>query len=246
MLTAIMSDIHGNREAFAACLAHAGRAGIDRIVYLGDYVGYGADPGWVLETVQSHVREGAVALLGNHDQAIAGSDEDMNSDARAAIRWTREQLSASARSFIAGLPLTHRVGHRLFTHANGHAPGEWAYIRGQSEAEWSLRRTDARITICGHVHVPALYAIARGKPSLAHTPASGVAVPLLATRQWLCTIGSVGQPRDGNPAAAYALLDNQHDTLTSVRVPYDIESAAQKILAAGLPQRFAARLHLGR
>ncbi|HZY13865.1 MAG TPA: metallophosphoesterase family protein [Beijerinckiaceae bacterium] len=246
MLTAIMSDIHGNREALAACVAHAERLGIDRIIYLGDYVGYGADPGWVLETVQGHVREGAIALLGNHDEAIVGSDEDMNSDARAAIRWTRRELSESARVFLAGLPLMHRERHRLFAHANGHAPGQWAYIQGPIEAEWSLRRTDARIMICGHVHVPALYAIARGKPTLAHTPGSGVAVPLLATRQWLCTIGAVGQPRDGNPAAAYALLDDERDTLTSVRVPYDIETAAQKILAAGLPLRFAARLHLGR
>jgi diadenosine tetraphosphatase ApaH/serine/threonine PP2A family protein phosphatase len=245
MLTAIMSDIHGNREAFAACLAHARRVGIDRFVYLGDYVGYGADPGWVLDTVQSHVREGAIALVGNHDQAIAGSDEDMNNDARTAIRWTRGQLSESARAFLAELPLTHREGHRLFVHANGHAPAQWDYIHGPIEAEWSLRRTDARITICGHVHVPALYAIARGKPTLVHTPASGVAVPLLATRRWLCTIGAVGQPRDDNPAAAYALLDDERDTLTTVRVPYDIESAAQKILAAGLPPRFATRLYFG-
>ena len=246
MLTAIMSDIHGNREAFAACLAHARRSGVDRLLYLGDYVGYGADPGWVVDTVQSHVREGAIALLGNHDQAIAGSDEDMNDDARAAIRWTRAQLSESARAFLAELPLTYREGHRLFVHANGHAPAQWDYIHGPVEAGWSLRLTDARITFCGHVHVPALYAIARGKSILVHTPASGVAIPLLATRRWLCTIGAVGQPRDGNPAAAYALLDRERETLTSVRVAYDIDSAAQKIIAAGLPPRFAARLHLGR
>jgi predicted phosphodiesterase len=125
MLTAIMSDIHGNREAFAACLAHARRSGVNRLLYLGDYVGYGADPGWVLDTVQSHVREGAIALVGNHDQAIGGSDEDMNNDARAAIRWTRAQLNGSARAFLTALPLTHREGHRLFVHANAHAPGQW-------------------------------------------------------------------------------------------------------------------------
>ena len=246
MLTAIMSDIHGNREAFAACLEHARRAGASRMIYLGDYVGYGADPGWVTETVQSHVREGAVALIGNHDHAIAGSDENMNAEARAAIVWTRGELNDAQRAFLAALPLTHREGHRLYVHANAWAPAQWGYIQGPIEAELSLRRTDARITICGHTHIPAIYGMSPAKPAVGHTPATGVAVPLLRSRHWLCTIGAVGQPRDGNPAAAYALLDDVSDTLTTVRVPYDVESAAQKIVAAGLPPRLAARLHLGR
>ena len=86
MLIALMTDIHGNREAFEACLAHARRSQVERTIYLGDYVGYGADPAWVVETVRSHVEAGAVALLGNHDTAVLGSDQDMNADARAAIR----------------------------------------------------------------------------------------------------------------------------------------------------------------
>jgi diadenosine tetraphosphatase ApaH/serine/threonine PP2A family protein phosphatase len=246
MLTAIMSDIHGNREAFSACLAHARRAGVDRLVYLGDYVGYGADPGWVLETVRSHVRDGAIALMGNHDDAITGADEDMHADAQAAIRWAREQINDDARAFVAALPLTHRNGHRLFVHANAWAPSRWGYIRGPIEAERSMRRTDARITICGHVHVPALYAMTPSKPAISYKPVAGVAVPLLASRHWLYTVGAVGQPRDGNPAAAYALLDDTRDMLTTVRVPYDVETAAQKIIAAGLPPPLAARLHIGR
>ena len=129
MLTAIMSDIHGNREALAACVAHAERLGIDRIIYLGDYVGYGADPGWVLETVQGHVREGAIALLGNHDEAIVGSDEDMNSDARAAIRWTRRELGESARVFLAGFsptPMATRPASGLISRGRSRRNGACA------------------------------------------------------------------------------------------------------------------------
>ena len=246
MRIALMSDIHGNREAFEACLAHARWAKVQRTVFLGDYVGYGADPGWVVETVRSHVDEGAVALLGNHDAAVLGSDEAMNADARAAIRWTRGQLDEDARAFLAGLPLTHREGDRLYVHANGWAPGAWDYILGPVEAERSLRRTDARVTLCGHVHAPALYSMAPGRPACGYTPIPGVAVPLLPTRRWLAVIGAVGQPRDGDPAAAYGLLDDARQTLTTVRVPYDMEAAARKIAAAGLPARLAARLGLGR
>jgi diadenosine tetraphosphatase ApaH/serine/threonine PP2A family protein phosphatase len=246
MLIAIMSDIHGNREAFAACLAHARESGAGRTIYLGDYVGYGADPGWVVQTVRSHVKAGAIALLGNHDDAVLAPDDGMNVDARAAIEWTRGQLDDAAREFLAALPLSYREGPRLYVHANAWAPRQWGYILGPIEAERSLRGTDARITFCGHVHAPALYAMTADKPARAYTPPSGIAVPLLASRHWLCTIGAVGQPRDGNPAAAYALLDDVRGTLTTIRVPYDVDAAAEKIIAAGLPTRLATRLRLGR
>jgi len=165
---------------------------------------------------------------------------------RPPLQELEQSLNDAQRAFLAALPLTHREGHRLYVHANAWAPAHWGYIQGPIEAELSLRRTDARITICGHTHIPAIYGMSPAKPAVGHTPAIGVAVPLLRSRHWLCTIGAVGQPRDGNPAAAYALLDDVSDTLTTVRVPYDVESAAQKIVAAGLPPRLAARLHLGR
>jgi diadenosine tetraphosphatase ApaH/serine/threonine PP2A family protein phosphatase len=246
MLIALMADIHGNREAFEACLAHARRVKAERFVFLGDYVGYGADPGWVVETVREQVRAGAVALQGNHDAAVLGFDDDMNADARAAIRWTRGRIDADARAFLSGLPLTIRDGDILYVHANAWAPGAWGYVLGPVEAERSLCRTEARVTICGHVHAPALYAMAPGRPACGHTPVPGVAVPLLATRRWLAVMGAVGQPRDGNPAAAYGLLDDARHALTIVRVAYDVEAAARKIIAAGLPPRQAARLFLGR
>lgn len=246
MRIALMSDIHGNREAFEACLAHARRSGADRFVFIGDYVGYGADPAWVLETVRAQVEAGAIALLGNHDAAVSGSVANMNADARAALLWTRGQLDDAARQFLASLPLTHREGDSLFVHANAWSPGEWGYVLGPVEAERSMRRTDARVTFCGHVHVSALFSMGPGKPACGHAPVPGVAVPLLPTRRWLVVVGAVGQPRDGNPAACYALLDDAPRTLTIIRVPYDVDAAAQKILAAGLPPRLAARLLVGR
>lgn len=246
MLTAIMSDIHANKEALVACMAHARRAGALRTIYLGDYVGYGADPVWVLETVRGEVEAGAVALLSNHDEAVMVRDDQLNKDARAAIEWTRTQIGDSMRAFLAERPLSHREGHRLYVHANAWAPAGWAYITNAVEAERSLRRTDARITICGHVHKPALYVMSADKPAQPFIPIAGSSVPLIQRRHWLCVVGSVGQPRDGNPAAAYSLLDDATDTIVSVRVPYDVETAAAKILAAGLPARLAERLHVGR
>ena len=104
MLIALLTDIHGNREAFEACLAHARFLKAERLIFLGDYVGYGADPVWSVETVMELVDEGAVALLGNHDAAVDGSDADMNSLARAAIAWTRTQLRPEHRAFLSTLP----------------------------------------------------------------------------------------------------------------------------------------------
>ena len=103
MRIGILTDIHGNREALSACLTHARLLGVDRLIFLGDYVGYGADPVWVVETIMRLVEGGAVALLGNHDAAIDGSDEDMNTLAQEAIRWTRTRLGPDHRAFLSGL-----------------------------------------------------------------------------------------------------------------------------------------------
>lgn len=246
MLIALFTDIHGNREAFEACLAHAARHPIDRFVFLGDYVGYGADPRFVVETVRGFAERGAVALLGNHDSAAIGNPERMNDEASLAIEWTRQQLDAGQREFLAGLPLTAQEDDRLYVHASAASPARWDYVIDERAAFRSLDATDSPLTFCGHVHVPALFHLsAIGK--IAHfEPVPDVATPLTQQRRWLAVIGAVGQPRDRNPAACYALYDDMARTLSYVRVPYDIETAQRKIRAAGLPLFLSARLALGR
>jgi predicted phosphodiesterase len=246
MLIAILTDIHGNREAFEACLAHARSLKVDRIVLLGDYVGYGADPAWVVDAVRTLVAEGAVALQGNHDAAIDGSDADMNSLARDALRWTRNQLGMQQREFLAGLPLTHEEGSVLYVHANAYAPANWDYMSGQMEAMRHFMLTEAQITFCGHVHVPMLYHMSTTAKVGAFSPVADNDIPLLASRRWLAVIGAVGQPRDGVAAANYAVFDAAQQHLRYLRVPYDTATAARKVRAAGLPEKLALRLELGR
>jgi diadenosine tetraphosphatase ApaH/serine/threonine PP2A family protein phosphatase len=246
MTIAVLTDIHGNREAFEAVLAHARRRGAERFVFLGDFVGYGADPGFVVDTAAGMVEEGAVALLGNHDEAVLRSDAGMNPDAQAAIRWTRAQLDDGQRAFLAGLPLQRVDDDRLYVHANAWSPGRWGYVVGRAQAELSLGSTPHRVTFCGHVHAPALYHQTPGKPPCHFVPLAGEPIPLLPQRRWLAVVGAVGQPRDGNPAAAYALFDAETQMLRFERVPYDVEAAAEKIRRAGLPDRLSRRLFVGR
>jgi diadenosine tetraphosphatase ApaH/serine/threonine PP2A family protein phosphatase len=246
MLIALMSDIHGNREAFDACLAHARRQGAERYALLGDLVGYGADPCYVLDVAQRMREDGAVVLLGNHDEAVFGSAAGMNEYARAAIEWTRAKLNVAHKRFLADLPRTHREGDLLLTHSEASDPPAWIYVTSAQDAERSMRSCDAHVTFCGHVHRPQLYNMAQGKSAQAFTPSSSMPVPLIATRRWLGVLGAVGQPRDENPTAAYALYDDVRHTVAYMRAPYDIERAAQKIKNARLPAILAARLFVGR
>ena len=246
MRIALMSDIHANREAFTACLAHAAASGAERHVFLGDFVGYGADPEWVVETLKAYVAKGAVAIAGNHDRAIAAERSSMNENASHAIGWTRERLNADARAFLHELPLKVEDEDRLYVHADASAPEKWIYVEDAEMAAASLAATRQRLTFVGHVHVPMLYGITATQKLLAFQPVDGGPVPLLRQRQWLAVVGSVGQPRDRNPAAAYALYDTATTEFTNVRVPYDIATTAAKIRAAGLPEALATRLSLGR
>lgn len=246
MPIALITDIHSNREAFTACLEHAERHGAQRYALLGDFVGYGADPGWVVDRVMELVEQGAAAVLGNHDAAAAiATREEMNNDAQAAIAWTRSQLNPEQHDFLAQLPLREEEGPILYVHANAWAPANFEYVSGAMEAGRSMRATKARVTFCGHVHDPMLYHMGLTQRVEVFQPVPGSSIPLSAARCWLAIPGSCGQPRDGNPAACYAIYDEQNSLLTFFRVPYDHTSAARKIREAGLPERLAARLEVG-
>ena len=246
MLLALFSDIHGNREAFDACVDAAYANGADRFVFLGDLVGYGADPGYIVDTVAQFREDGAIVLKGNHDEAIALGAAGMNDYARAALDWTRERLTAEQRAVLAALPMTATEGDVLFAHSDAAHPVAWLYITDVASAARSLAGTDKRIVFCGHVHRPQLYHKAADRPPVRFIPTAGIGIPLARSQRWQAVIGAVGQPRDEIPSAAYALYDTTRAVLTFMRAGYDIERAAQKIHAAGLPQILAARLFVGR
>jgi diadenosine tetraphosphatase ApaH/serine/threonine PP2A family protein phosphatase len=246
MKLAILTDIHANREAFEACLADAERRGAQRLVLLGDIVGYGADPAWATGRAMELANAGAIVVKGNHDEAAVTDRGGMTADAAAAAAWTRGALAPEAKAFLAALPLEVEEDDRLYVHAEGTDPAKWIYVRDAEDARASLDATQARITFCGHVHVPALYGLTAAAKLVNFRPVADVAVPLMRPRRWLAVLGAVGQPRDGEPAAAYAMFDTASSDLTTVRVPYDIAAAAQKIRDAGLPDRLASRLFQGR
>ncbi|MDM4764675.1 metallophosphoesterase family protein [Pelomonas sp. SE-A7] len=246
MKLALISDLHANREALEAVLDHATLQGADGHALLGDFVGYGGDPAWVLDRVMQLVEAGAAAVMGNHDSAVArGALPSMREDARAAIEWTRSQLGRHHLDFLQQLPMTQRRGELLFVHANAYDPGGYEYIQGRLEAIRSLHATDARYTFCGHMHEPMLFHLSGTGKAGEFTPQAGVAIPLLPNRQWLAIPGSCGQPRDGNPAACYAMFDTDQGELSFQRVAYDVDAAAARVRAAGLPESLAQRLLRG-
>jgi len=246
VLLAVFADIHANRQAFSACLDFARAHGAQRYICLGDYVGYGADPEWTVDTVMGLVNDGAMAVRGNHDSAIGTPSETMNAEAQAAIEWTRGRLNAAQRRFLAELPMTLQEDGRLYVHSEASHPTRWRYVESTADAARSLEATDADVTFCGHIHLPSLYSMSAAAKMTSFVPTSGVPVQLLGGRRWLAVLGSVGQPRDRNPAAAFAMLDTESREITYCRVPYDVETAAQRIRDNGLPLWLADRLTVGR
>lgn len=242
MRLAVLTDIHGNREALTAVLADVQARGCDAMVVLGDIVGYGPDPAWCLDRVRGL---GCVTLQGNHDAAIKGAGDDMSTQARLAIDWTRGQLSDDQADWLAGLPLTAELEGLALVHASWQAPADWIYVTAEGPATGCLKASPARLTLCGHVHVPQLYSQdLRGMVSGMRVTL-GQAMPLLPTRRWLAVVGSVGQPRDGSPLAAWAMVDTAAQEITFRRTPYDCGATALKIRAAGLPEALALRLLTG-
>lgn len=246
MRIAVLADIHANREALDAVREAVATEAPDAIVIAGDIVGYGPDPAYAVEIAAQYAASGAQVVLGNHDQAVQQEDRSMTKAARNAIHWTRGQLSEQHRAFLAGLPLTATEEDRLYVHASADEPGRWHYVQDAQAAGLSFASTGARLIVCGHTHVPAMFYARAGQPPVAFRPLDDQPAPLIATRRHLIVAGSVGQPRDGNPAACFALIDLERRCVTMRRVPYDAETTARKVLAAGLPPALATRLVSGR
>lgn len=247
MKLALLADIHSNLEAFDACMEHAQRQGAERHVFIGDLVGYNADPVAIVERIAVLVRDhNALAVLGNHDEAaVMGLTQVMNDDAAAAINWTRKQLRPEHIAFLSGLPLTQRQDNMLFVHASAAAPERWSYIHDGQRAALSMEAGKASYVFSGHVHDPVLYYLGLDGRPQAFPPAPGMPIPVTHQRSWLAIVGSCGQPRDGNAAASYVLMDTAREMLTYFRVPYDHAAAARKVRDAGLPEVLALRLENG-
>ena len=251
MKIALISDIHANLLAFDACLEHARAQGARRFALLGDLVGYGAQPGAVLERAMALVSEGALCVRGNHDAAALDPPASVQTLGDQSAQWTGPRLKEHERAFLVGLPLTARLGmDALLVHASADGPQRWHYIADGSAAERSMTAATGidpaiRYVFSGHVHEQALYFLTPTAKLMRFAPQPGVPVPVPPHRQWLAIAGSCGQPRDGDPRAMYALFEPEAALLTFQRVPYDHLAAAAAVRAGGLPEFFAARLEKG-
>lgn len=252
MKLALFSDLHANLPAFEACLEHARQQGATRLAILGDLVGYGPHPSEIVERCRVLQREGAIVLRGNHDTfdinpaptAAAATWGNMSSS------WTQQQLDVEQRDWLAQLPLTALIDSVFLVHATADMPERWHYVEDERLASRSLdaatKNPDVRYVFGGHVHQQSLYYRGTGRNLMRFVPRAGVAIPVGSHRHWLATVGSAGQPRDGDTRANYALLDLDASQLTFQRVRYDHLSVASAIRAAGLPEALATRLENGR
>jgi diadenosine tetraphosphatase ApaH/serine/threonine PP2A family protein phosphatase len=244
---ALLADVHANVQALDACLGDARRRGATAHAFLGDLVGYGADPVPVLDRVMALAQEGAWVLRGNHDEAALTPPPAGAPDPVGAT-WTAAQLAPAHRAFIHGLPLVVEQDFFCLVHASMREPARWEYVNDTLAAAASLGAAEDRgrtHVFGGHVHEQRLFFQGAVGKVMPFEPTPGVPVPLPRHRRWLATVGSVGQPRDARNEAMYALFDDAALQLTFVRVPYDHQSAAQAILDAGLPAFNARRLALG-
>lgn len=238
----ILSDIHSNLEALTAVLADAGDERIDEVICLGDFVGYGANPAECVDMIRS--LPSVEAVLGNHDAAVIDvtQRELFNPVARAGIIHSEAKLQESHRKYLNELPLVldSKPGF-VAVHASPYKPEAWVYVVEPLEAADAFHAMTSPLAFIGHTHFPAVYTndgLARS-----FSPVDDIVVD--EKQKTMINVGSVGQPRDGDPRAAYVIYDDDAKSVRIRRVDYDIDAAAAKILEAGLPQMLAERLYRG-
>jgi predicted phosphodiesterase len=242
----ILSDIHANQEALLAVLARVRRKRWDKAIVLGDVVGYGANPNQAVDLVRG--LRPLIAIRGNHDKVCAGVEngEMFNRVALQAALWTRRKLSPQNLRGLQALPEGPAVVDGSFAIAHGTPIDEDAYIFGEIEALNVFRQTAFPLCFFGHSHFPVIFGLSPDAIQTMLTKAPSFRMRLEPGIRYLINPGSIGQPRDGNPLASFAIYDDGTRTVTIYRVPYRVERAQQKILDAGLPRPLADRLALGR
>ncbi len=243
MRYAFLGDIHGNTEALGVVLDAIKQEKVDKIVCLGDIVGYGAEPAKCLETIRELNCD---VIAGNHDWAAVGkvSIDCFNAYAKAAAIWTREQLTDEQKQWILDLPLTRVYDDCAVAHGTFHQPEAFNYIQTVFDAQQSfeaLKRMNAKLGFLGHSHVPVGFF---DTDPITYTLDGEI--PVDEDISIMVNAGSVGQPRDENNKASFALLDSETKTVNIRRLEYDIDAAANKIREVGLPEILAARLYQGK
>jgi diadenosine tetraphosphatase ApaH/serine/threonine PP2A family protein phosphatase len=240
MRYAVLSDIHGNLEALRAVLA-ACAGEVDGLLCLGDVVGYGADPGACLELI---AERGTALVAGNHEHGVTGQLDLawFNPAARTAVTWTATQLDTDHRRYLRGLPLTTEVGGATLAHGSPLHPEEWSYLTTPQDGFGAFAGFQGRLCFVGHSHRPGHWSIGSAGP---HAASGAATVRLDAGRRYIINVGSVGQPRDRDPRACFAVWDSAARSVVLRRVAYDVEAARAKIVRAGLPRLLADRLRVG-
>jgi predicted phosphodiesterase len=242
----ILSDIHANCEALTAVLAHVRRKRWDRAVVLGDVVGYGANPNQAVDMVRG--LKPLAAIRGNHDKVCSGIEdgEMFNRVALQAALWTRGRLTPSNLRWLQSLPEGPIVVDGAFAASHGTPIDEDAYIFGEIEALNVFRQTTFPLCFFGHSHFPVIFGLSPDAIETVLTSPPSFRFRLEPGVRYLVNPGSIGQPRDGNPLASFAMFDSETRSVSVYRVPYRLERAQRKIVEAGLPRPLADRLALGR
>jgi predicted phosphodiesterase len=243
----VLTDIHANLEALDACIGHARVRGFDRTLVLGDLVGYGADPNAVIERVQA--LEPTAIVRGNHDKVASGLElaEGFNSVAKSAAYWTLDTLTPDHRAYLANLPVGPTIVDEFIEICHGSPFDEDAYIFEELDAVRALKVSGRQLCLFGHTHHPVAFELsADAFDSLNPSAATEWRIPLRDGSKYLVNPGSVGQPRDGDPRAAYAIVDGDLKHVEMFRLNYAVEVAQAKVVKAGLPDVLAQRLAMGR
>lgn len=243
----VLTDIHANLEALDTCIADARARGYDKTLVLGDLVGYGADPNAVIERIRA--LKPAAIVRGNHDKVACGLEqaEGFNAVAKSAARWTLDVLIPSYREWLAALPGGPIDVDDIVQICHGSPFDEDAYIFDELDAVRALKIATRPLCLFGHTHYPVTFELsADAFDSVGPATAGESVLAMKPASKYLLNPGSVGQPRDGDPRAAYAIVDTSKRCVELMRLPYPVEEAQSKVIRAGLPEVLAQRLAVGR
>jgi len=241
MRTVYLADIHSNLEALLSTVNSFKKNNIDKVIFLGDIVGYGADPNECIRIIKEI---SDIIIAGNHDCACAGKDtiESFNPIAKEAAQWTRNVLTDQNRDFLLSLPLKEKTNDAVYVHATPYFPESWQYITTATASKLCFERFARQFCFIGHSHVPAIF-ILNNTGSISEKSGK---INISKRSKYIINCGSVGQPRDENTLASYGIYDSKKEVYQLNRVEYNIKKAQKKIIEAGLPPYLAKRLELGR